>query len=493
MKIKFNASIIAAFALFIAAACGCSSEKKSNGNNILSCVELQNCPANTHCNAISGICEADEPCDACGLSEVCWRDVCYKKCATSDDCGLGFECSEQFYGCVKIEIDGDEAEAEEEETGPCVGGCNSDEACWSHDGANYACYKKCSLYNPQCPSGQICYPPFDGTTVAMDGGLCRPPSSAGKKEGEECNTSDKICQYDLVCFKGGCRKPCDAWNNGTCASPLVCYPVNQLEIGLCLHDAVQAQCSAERKCPEGFLCYGGVCVPGTACTDDSQCAKPLICQFGMCMESCVYVSCPSALPECDKTTGHCKASGLACGGGCLSTQFCEDGRCYAKCSPACPDRQICTHKGKNANEPSYCYKPPDCRDAGATCGEGQTCDARTGFCVKRCPSTCPGTTCCDVSTKYVCGACQSGVCSALNPTGPCPLVDQKCENGSCHTDPNVCVPNGFACNGNSRCCSATPDATGVSCCVDMTNSALTGICCASEQTCVPVMSICIGQ
>ena len=486
MKTMGNVVVVAGIMLVVMGGCG-----SSGNNNTTSCVQTQYCPPGTHCHAESGICVEDEPCDLCNPStQVCYNDTCVTRCVTSQDCGPNTFCDTSVHGCIPITSDGDQTdqEAQEEEEayeGPCVAPCPDDEVCFQAPGQSaHACYQKCNPYAPVCTGDFLCHLPSDTAVLPLEQGLCVPPLLSGGTAGVPCD-GDSPCQVNLKCFGDYCRSICNPWDANTCGDDAKCKLAAAWSTGVCVPEG---SCHpVDNPCPNGFVCLNDQCVPGQACASDAECLGTMVCQWGLCVENCVYTSCPSHMPACNVYTGHCSRETLTCSGGCPSGYFCESGRCRPDCDPACEGREFCTFSDNH----SYCTVPRDCRQEGNTCMYAtQECDQRIGFCVTRCPVTCAVGTCCDHTTDYACGACLGDVCSEVNPTGPCPLFDQVCVNGQCHTDTNICVPAGMPCSAGSKCCTGTTDIF-IDCCVDPTNSALTGVCCGDGQTCLFIMSLCL--
>ena len=486
---------IGLFAVLTAFFPGCNSSEEPEGN--LSCVVTRSCPPGYHCHAESGVCIKDTPCDLCdAASEICVDETCLKRCQTSSDCPVNHYCDLSLNACKPTAVDGDNdtdgdavetAEPEEEvDLGPCAS-CGGNEVCYLAPGAEEeSCLKRCNPYDPQCDNGDVCWLPFDIDALPMGEGLCAPPIPNGAAMDEACG-NDTPCQLNLVCNHSYCRTPCNAWGEHSCPDQQECRPVLSLDIGLCMSTA---GCDpATNPCPEGFVCLDGDCVPGTPCDADADCPGSMVCDFGLCLESCLYLGCPSHKPICNEQTGHCVRSLRECISGCPGGFWCNDGNCVADCDPPCEGRSYCVQTG-GAYEVE-CLTPDDCRKTGNMCADPtRECDQRTGFCIKRCPANCAPPTCCDVSTDYQCGQCETGVCSNLNPMGPCPLMDQVCIDGQCKTDQNICVPAGMPCSTASTCCDANGEGV-VDCCVNPTSPDLVGVCCGSGQTCLYVGSICL--
>ena len=462
---------------------------EQGGGSAVSCVVTQNCPIGSHCHEASGLCLPNDGCQHCdAATQDCVGGVCKTRCRTTADCPLQFYCDTASGHCETAGADPDLAEPEpepepepapEEELhqDPCGDTCTGDQLCYAWKGGQtYGCRDRCDPFAvAPCPEGRVCHITLDPVVGGVLDGLCREADDQAAQAGEACDNETR-CRPELVCIDRTCREVCDPNGDPLCGDGKPCNSRRIPGLGLCMDNP---SCPT-LPCQQGFVCQNGRCVQGQGCAADFDCAAG-VCEAGVCVESCLTLGCPNHKPVCDTATGRCGAPSI-CGGGCPAGYYCDGGRCVTQCDPPCEGREYCTN--------SECRDPPDCRDGEVTCLPGQLCDQRTGYCVKQCPPTCFPPTCCDASTDYMCGECQSEVCSALNPTGPCPLFDQRCVGGLCKTDTTICVPDGYACNAASRCCSADAAAS-VSCCIGTTE--LTGACCPANTTCIYVGSICLPQ
>ncbi len=301
-----------------------------------------------------------------------------------------------------------------------------------------------------------------GLTLAACGDILgisnvpRPPVCGGVK-----------CAQGELCANGECySQSCDGV---TCADGAVCKD------GGCIHAlCVGTSCSGDS------VCAGGVCLPtscsGTPCPagdprSDAGVNDPMrsVCVNGACVDAqCVGVTCQAGLVCTGGVCAPCSANECGTRAECLG-KVCDDG-------DACTKDDVCKAAGTCEGTPVVCAAPPD-----AQCSETGFCDPESGSCVYlalAAGSPCSaGSLCTDGDACDGAGTCvagQSKDCSAppdaqcATAAGACDpssgecLFTMKpkgtaCSDGNSCTNPDKCDGAGQCVSGAGQVCSSPPN------------------------------------
>ncbi|TNF28472.1 MAG: hypothetical protein EP329_17845 [Deltaproteobacteria bacterium] len=397
------------------------------GSEPVGCYGDQDCSGGLVCNAAEIClsppgCEAGQPCPA----------VCYGHCVEP----------EPRTGCYS---DGQCAPGEHCTTSD--GDCKAPPGCESGESCPTVCYGECvpdqtevTCYSDadcgvgeQCNSWDYCLWPSGGEYDAS--GAPADMACLGR-----CEPVAPSCQSDADCDAGeycGCAMP--PMTDGLVACMLQCIP------------DPNAQCDADRPCPAGMACSGGVCVEepkgcwsdydcgaNEQCNTWDYCGMPYDCANGAdCLIACQGVCEPKPTQGCqsDDQCGpnqHCEVACMACDcdpswGDCYCPEFCE-GTCVADAPVPCYSDDEC-----GAHE--YC----GCAGGGYYGGgaDGVTCMLQ---CVPK-PFECTSDADCDG------GRCNFELCEAVD-CGP----DMDCGTGeACF---GYCEPTPqYECDSDDDCAS----------------------------------------
>ena len=357
------------------------------------------------------VCETDVPCSddlECGLGERCVGSQCrFRGCTTNSDCPTGF-CDSATFSCAECGANPDcpqerpvcdtalrqcvqctrddqcqpPGPAHCSSGGRCVG-CLSDVHCpnglkcssgnfcvgapsnapcpegisCGQDlvcvlvGTSPVCLAACSLYQPNCATGQICYGLTYSSTTSLvfesmgPIGVCFSPNS-NRGLREPCvRSSDGTnnCQPNLQCVPESaslalCRAYCNPFASGTCPAGEKCTAFsgdyNGREYGLCLADTgFGAKCQGDSACRPGLTCQ-----PYDLPSDDDEVGA--VCQFN--------AGDGGALAPCH-------AVPLADGGAISGDRQCKSANCVRDPVLASGDPYFCF---------SGCATDADCGDAG---------------------------------------------------------------------------------------------------------------------------------
>lgn len=283
------------------------------------------------------------------------------------------------------------------------------------------CSSLCNPLKSNCTGTKVCQP----TTESDQGGACV-DKKGGKGEGEECDKD--ACEVHLVCreWKGKkvCARPCDP-KLQDCGSRLECFTFKgKEEKSFCVSQ--RDPCGIGRPCTNDYLCDNGFCNPPPSC-DGIVCKDGFeVCDKGACREK----RCPDEL-SCP-TNSTCTASGA-----CQYSQ--ADPGCVA-CSTAqpCTGGDLCL-SGFGAQGEAHCFQQ--------NCTVGQPCN-NANFVCRTINVTLNGVTCTSNTD-----------CTRSNPS-----FAWVCNNGTCSTSPNLCVPTigncsnkckGVTCQGRDVCVAST--------------------------------------
>ncbi len=364
-----------------------------------------------------GACETDVPCGddlECGLGERCVRGACrFRGCVADEECSTG-RCDLRAFSCAECGVDPDcprerprcdlaiaqcvscTANADCQapghahcassgqcvacledahcpnglscssgnlcvgaaENAPCPEGtaCGPGLACVTLNNNNI-CLKSCALYEPQCPTGQICFSLSYSSTTSLvfeamgPIGVCFAPQAGLRGPREPCTrtATGSNCQPNLQCVPETatlslCRGYCNPLASGTCPVGERCTPFvgdySGREYGLCTGDTgFGVRCEADAPCRAGLSCQ-----PWDIPSDDDLVGG--VCQF--------TVGDGGALAPCAPQP-------LADGGALPADRACRSGRCVK--DPLAPSA---------TTPPYFCFGA--CA-ADADCGDAGVCDA----------------------------------------------------------------------------------------------------------------------
>jgi MYXO-CTERM domain-containing protein len=227
--------------------------------------------------------------------------------------------------------------------------------------------------------------------------------------------NDDVYLIDGVTCPGG-GVTCDSGKPGICASGLtlctatgvVCHELSQPTAEKCngLDDDCNGDTDEGELCGASLICDKGVCVQSCS-KGEFVCPIGKVCNTeGLCVEpSCKDVSCASGT-VCDK--GICK--GPCDGVVCPHAEVCRVGTCVNPCDGVtCAEGQVC--------DAGVCVTHCSC----APCGAGTTCESASGLCKE---TSCKGVTCA-APTHCAGGVCVDDCTGAVCPTG------QMCTAGEC--------------------------------------------------------------
>ena len=272
---------------------------------------FRGCTANTGC--VTGFCDVSTySCAECGASSDCPQerpvcDVALRQCVqcTRDDqcktpgpaycsssggcvgclldrhCPNGLKCSAGNF-CV-----GAPASA------PCPQGtsCGAGLVCVLLN-MSPVCLEACTLYQPNCPTGQICFGLNYSSTTSLvfesmgPIGVCFQPNAGYRGLREPCVRSDtgSNCQPNLQCIPESatlalCRSYCNPFASGTCPVGEKCTALvgddYGREYGVCLADTgFGARCSGDAACRSGLTCQ-----PYDVPSDNDDVGT--VCQFNL--------------------------------------------------------------------------------------------------------------------------------------------------------------------------------------------------------------------
>lgn len=484
------------------------------------CVRARDCAEGEVCNLAVGRCELQ----TCSYNEQCptnykcsaFLSRCvYQGCLNDSQCDLsvGERCDIESGACLVVSSsvgcrrDGDCADGERCETvsggGLCVVG------------------RRCAI-DANCPAGERCTP--DGVCEVRDAcsndGQCDADQRCLLEDGERsCLEAFVYCDDDAdCCAYGDCRaqgvacdvlsRRCVAWlplgcrSSADCGPSQACHP----ELFTCIYPT--EPCTLDPHCPPGEVCdadlkrcvprvpcsisgcpEGRICLPGTeeclpvypegTCQSSLDCEPGTLCELsdsvdggptsGTCKPIAGAGRCENAVDcrfgeLCDRDTGVClQAPPLvscgAAGGVCEANEECADRPDGSDrvCVPVergglCDRETPCSNVLETCDlRTGLCVRPPPqprC-ETNAACAAGQLCDLETGFCLPL-----AGTALCQ--SQADCRA--SELCDALTgrcvSSPPCEL-DVDCAFGrGCDLESGVCVALGQNCLLAADCASS---------------------------------------
>ncbi len=400
------------------------SKCDTNSGQCVECLADSDCKDATKNKCVNNVCKAGSSgggCKNCKADEFCFaKEKCLRKpksCKTSKDCA-----SDET--CVRVSSS----------KNLCLMNCNPSKnagktdkhnpGCWSNYGL---CYSLGSATKGVCvpPSkkildkgatcGDITKPESDDFHDCKDPYLCASHKCVEptQTEGQECNSSDKVCKKGLTCLIFSrtkkislCKKDCDPKGANTCAQGFICTPISR-------QDPHRGACIEERKetRQKGESCEGldprdpswNKCAHSAPCVKN-VCAEPRK-QSRQKGESCEmsdvtnpgYHTCVSGLrchshickTACDPTAGNST---------CAATEKCvapssskpKEGVCQSLQGLECSDKKPCPspYFCFKFNYIYNCVKPCDPTASSSGCGKNYTCrpfdikNPKKGYCIK---------------------------------------------------------------------------------------------------------------
>ncbi len=190
----------------------------------------------------------------------------------------------------------------------------------------------CAVLFAACNSSTTTGDAGDGGGDAGDSGVVDSgqPGNFCKSIGGACTASGGECCSDLSCQNGACEppapvcagyaEPCSASvaccePAGGAAADLICSPINDAGLSICLAPQGGSACNMDSQCPAPFACVNSACnyVTETAftCNNKSDPSYHTPCQLG---DTCVVTQAElTALESFGSTSDPCNAVGLVCG------------------------------------------------------------------------------------------------------------------------------------------------------------------------------------
>lgn len=401
----------------------------------------------------TGKCRAEVyACTECGQSADCPRDrpVCEVgtgtcvQCQTDEECpdfGPPY-CAQSSGRCVHCQSDdhcpnGLRCDAD----GTCAGapkgaGCPNGVRCslglmCVNVGSNQLCLQPCSLYVPDCPTGELCLKLVfqDSNSLVFDQGeplgICSPPGNgAGYRASCVRSAAGHNCTQNLDCVPDTattavCRAFCDPAAS-TCPPTELCHPFpgdfNGREYGLCYADNGYAErCQKDADCRANLGC--GVLDDPTSFEEVGN-----FCRFSPgaapALAPCANVRAPDGgliPPDAVCRSGACRADPVLstpnffCYGACATDADCQvggrSGRCTGSflfsgtggvsgnvkgCRPTCDHPARCAEYGANyacrtrvdtsagSTLTQVCGPSPGPKNLGEGCASDNEC--RSGYC-----------------------------------------------------------------------------------------------------------------
>lgn len=323
------------------------------------CTSNRDCPDETFCDALSGIClagPAEVLGSACGLSShcpygsVCDSGSCVEGCFDDGDCALGVACldgrcqpgvcSEDAF-CDFGQACNDAGECKDDFRGPYCRGCTQRTAanpepcdgprnfCLVNNrelgGFTNFCGVDCSLGQP-CPNGFAC----NGVLILTQD-VCR-GSAQCQCNPNQLRFAEATCTVPQPCTPEGPNSDScavegvAACNGGTEGGPNSCIVQRGNLEGNCT-------CTTDDECAEGATCTSGLCCSGTV-RPERQCVGGEGTVSGFC--TCATDDdCPR--DNCDGSRGACAITGRPCtpGNDDCGPIACVDGACLIgqNCAP----------------------------------------------------------------------------------------------------------------------------------------------------------------
>lgn len=284
-------------------------------------------PLDTCAGALGCSCRPDGGCDrgqcVAGQCTLCTRGELGCSCRADGSCLEGL-CKDDVCAVCEVGQLGCACAA-----GTCAAGLACDDG---------------TCVTSACPAGAVGCPCRARTQGACDdGATCLGDGLCYACEGDRagCPCVDDTCSDGLVCA-GECRGPVscqDLVDDGFCAPNQACGPGPD-------GDAV----CAPGECVEGFVFFGGECVPGRPnCGDGTPGSLLGTCgaQFRQCVETATDAYCGDCLGDAQAFDGVCVGR-LACGDvSCFEDEYCDVTGAQPTCAPLpCPEGSALTSLGE---------------------------------------------------------------------------------------------------------------------------------------------------
>jgi hypothetical protein len=438
-------------------------------------------PAGTSCADDGNPC-TDDVCDGAG---ICTHPANTASCDDGDPCTVGDVCGggSCVAGPPRNCDDGNACTTDgcSPSTGACTHAnntlpCNDGNPCTIGDACSGG---SCAAGPPRdCDDGNAC---TDDSCRASTGACVHTNNARPCNDGDACTRRD-VCQ-------GGA---CTGTDRVVCAASDACHAIGTCNplTGICSNPARSngAPCDDGNPCTPNDACRAGRCIGGTPpgcddgnpctddgchpetgacvhtansvrCDDDNACTRIDVCLSGVCVGLARVTCSPADACQgngiCDQETGRCsnapKADGSPCddGDACTTADTCRAGTCVGGPPPDCVDGNPCT---VDECDPAVGCRPRPVPEA-TPCSDGVFCNGletcRRGQCAV---GTGPG---CDDGRTCTVDACdeEQGRCTH-EPTPDCCAVDadcadndlctvnERCEAGSCLSDPLTCAGDG---------------------------------------------------
>ncbi len=400
--------------------------------NVFECVE---CGANTDCPSNRPVCDlSSNACVQCGSDADCQppgpgycdttSGACVH-CLVDDNCPNGLKCTTQHV-CQGVPLGG---------TCPMGTTCDVGLTCVQLSGTQQ-CQQACSLYHPDCTTGNICYKlTFSATNSLVfdtDGplGVCYTKPSGYKDYRQACTRSGSMsnCQPNLVCVPEDanlslCRTFCDPNDPNACPSGEKCHTfpgdAEGHRYGLCYPDNGWGDpCTGDATCRAGQVCGP---------YDDPSASGSLspVCQYdvgdGGAMAPCAAVNLPDG--------GMITADSTCASGACVGDSFGAPSFKYY-CYAACATDQDCSVNGHTG----YCDGTFSFLTSTGTTGTLPGCRVACGSDLD-CAQYQTGNTC---RPRFLTGynAALSQACNPVAgalPAGAACVASASCASGFCIT------------------------------------------------------------
>jgi hypothetical protein len=335
---------------------GCTADSEcGTGRCRFSAFACAECASSADCPSTRPVCDATNKCVQCGTDDQCPvpgpahcdapTGACVhcledKHCPNGLSCGAGHVCTgAQLNALCPMGIT-----------------CGAGLLCVGIGGVN-RCLPGCSLANPTCATGEICFKLTyaGGTAIVFDQGgplgVCFASQPGLKGYRESCtrtasSSSASNCQPNLTCIPDSanvsiCRTFCDLNSSGGCSAGEKCHPFSGdysgRLYGVCYPDTHWGDvCEKDSSCKTG-----------QACTpyEDANATYTLsnICQYSVGPQSGL---------------SPCKDTALADGGLLKADRLCQSGSCQADplsgslkyfCYAGCKRDQDCSVGGRTGS------------------------------------------------------------------------------------------------------------------------------------------------
>lgn len=483
--------------------CVANSECATNFCDVstFSCAE---CATSTDCPSERPVCDTqlrqclrcgrDADCEAPGPSHCSSSGQCVS-CLTDEHCPNGLQCS-TGNTCVGAPANS-----------PCPEGisCGAGLVCVTLNGAN-VCLPACTLYQPMCAAGDICfrltYSSTSSHVFESEGpiGVCFAPQAGLRGPREPCTRgpTGSNCQPNLQCMPETaslslCRPYCDPFTSGMCASGEKCTAFvgdfQGREFGVCMpNTGFGDKCTGNGDCRPALSCQpwddpsdsdevGVVCQfnvgdggPGAPCApvtlvDGGVLSADRACKSGICTNDPLFASPPTAPYFCFGSCAddsECGDAGVCDADFLLSTPSASG--FVRGCRPRCQQESDCAgydagvtcrvRQISSATTPQFtttCSPSLGALPAGATCTSSAQC--RSAYCllsdsrgVQRqgvCATPCVDGSACVVDGGLPVGCQPSAVLISRGLDGLALTADDK------HLTPRLC--SGVACLEDGEC------------------------------------------